>query len=186
MSDKETEPAEATAVDVDASGDDETTIPEHPTRYGLPFSDGTGQLVLHCPIDRYLGTVGALRDDGFVSVVDLCGVDYLTNATRALPHGIKSERFEVVVNLISHAPPRRVRLRVQVPGADPIVPTLFDLFPGTENMEREAFDMFGIVFTDHPDPTRILMPIDWQGHPLRKDFAVGSVPVQFKDAPAAR
>jgi len=186
MSDEATGSADAAAVEVDASGDDETTTPEQPTRYGVPFSDSAGQLVLHCPVDLYVATVAALRDDGFVSVVDLCGVDYLTNATRVLPDGLKPERFEVVVNLISHAPPRRVRVRVQVPGADPIIPTLFDLFPGTENMEREAFDMFGIVFTDHPDPTRILMPIDWQGHPLRKDYAVGSVPVQFKDAPAAR
>ena len=71
-------------------------------------------------------------------------------------------------------------MRVQVPAADATLPSLFDLHPGTEAMEREAFDMFGIVFTDHPDLTRILMPEDWEGHPLRKDYAVGEIPVQFK------
>ena len=69
---------------------------------------------------------------------------------------------------------------MQVPDADPEVPSLFGLHPGTEAMEREAFDMFGIVFTGHPDLTRILMPEDWEGHPLRKDYVVGEIPVQFK------
>jgi NADH-quinone oxidoreductase subunit C len=62
------------------------------------------------------------------------------------------------------------------------VPSLFDVHPGTEAHERETFDMFGIVFTGHPDPTRILMPEDWDGHPLRKDYDQGSIPVQFKGA----
>ena len=90
------------------------------------------------------------------------------------------ERFELVVTLISHAAPGRVRLRVQVPADDPTVATLFDLYPGTEALEREVADMFGIVFEGHPDPSRILMPPDWEGHPLRKDFSVGQIPVQFK------
>jgi NADH-quinone oxidoreductase subunit C len=70
-------------------------------------------------------------------------------------------------------------VRVQVPADDPTVPTLFDLHPGSEAMEREVYDMFGIVFTDHPDLTRILMPEDWEGHPLRKDYDQGRIPVQF-------
>jgi len=73
-----------------------------------------------------------------------------------------------------------------VPEDEPVVPSLFDLYPGSEAMEREAFDMFGIVFANHPDMTRILMPEDWEGHPLRKDYAVGRVPVQFKEAPGPR
>ena len=145
-----------------------------------------GQLVLHPGVDNYLATVQALKDDGYLSVIDLCGVDYLTNDSRSLPASVAPERFEVVVNLIAHTPPRRARIRVQVSVDDPQVPTLFDLFPGVEAMEREAFDMFGIVFDNHPDPTRILMPADWDGHPLRKDFGVGSVPVQFKGAAAPR
>ncbi len=89
-----------------------------------------------------------------------------------------------MVTLISHHERERLRLRVQVPESDPVVPTLFELHPGTEAMEREVFDLFGISFTGHPDLTRILLPEDWHGHPLRKDHAVGSIPVQFKDAPS--
>jgi NADH-quinone oxidoreductase subunit C len=75
---------------------------------------------------------------------------------------------------------------VQIPESDLTCPSIFSIYPGTENMEREAYDMFGIVFTDHPDMTRILMPEDWEGHPLRKDYGVGRVPVQFKEAPGPR
>ncbi len=67
-------------------------------------------------------------------------------------------------------------MRCQVPAGDPVVPSLFDLWPGSEAHERETFDMFGIRFSDHPDLTRILMPEDWEGHPLRKDYAAGACP----------
>ena len=137
--------------------------------------------VLHVPREELIETVSGLRDEGYVSVLDVTAVDYLEHPGRAdLPPEANPERFELVVTLISHAAPGRVRLRVQVPADDPTVPTLFDLFPGTEALEREVADMFGIAFEGHPDPTRILMPPDWEGHPLRKDFAVGRIPVQFK------
>ena len=97
-----------------------------------------------------------------------------------------AERFEVVVNLLNHRDRQRVRLRVQVPADDPTCPSLFAVHPGTEAPEREAFDLFGITFDGHPDLTRILLPDEWVGHPLRKDHAVGRIPVQFKAAPAAR
>ena len=79
-----------------------------------------------------------------------------------------------------------MRIRVQVPGDEPHMPSLFELYPGAEAMEREAFDMMGIVFDDHPDLTRILMPEDWEGHPLRKDYEDVRVPVQFKAPRATR
>jgi NADH-quinone oxidoreductase subunit C len=79
-----------------------------------------------------------------------------------------------------------VRVRVQVPESDPRVASLVDVYAGTDAMEREAFDMMGIVFEGHPDLTRILMPEEWEGHPLRKDYGVGRVPVQFKEAPGPR
>ena len=116
--------------------------------------------------------------------LDVAGVDYLAYPQRELPGGVVPERFEIVVTLISHHLRERLRLRVQVPESDPTVPTLFEVHPGTEGMEREVFDLFGISFEGHPDLTRILMPEDWQGHPLRKDYAIGDIPVQFKDAPS--
>jgi NADH-quinone oxidoreductase subunit C len=117
---------------------------------------------------------------------DLCAVDYLLLGDRHVAEGVVPERFEVVVNLLSLSQRRRVRVRVQVPESDPSIPTLFDVYPGVEAMEREAFDLFGIVFDGHPDLTRILMPEDWEGHPLRKDYGVGRVPVQIKEAPGPR
>ena len=102
------------------------------------------------------------------------------------PGTAEPERFGVVVNLLSIERRQRVRLRVQVPEADLSLPSLFDMYPGTEAMEREAYDMFGIQFSDHPDLTRILMPEDWDGFPLRKDYDQGRIPVQFSGDFAAR
>ncbi len=138
------------------------------------------------PRRRYHELVAAYRQAGFEMCVDVCGVDFLTHPGRDLPEGVVPERFEVVVNLLSLSAKRRVRVRVQVPEQDPVVDSLFDLYPGTEAMEREVYDLMGIAFAGHPDLTRILMPDDWEGHPLRKDYGVGRVPVQFKDAPGPR
>ena len=134
----------------------------------------------------YLKTLAKLREEGFEMCADLTAVDYLTHPGRNIAAEvlgeIKLERFEVVVNLLSLSQRRRVRLRVQIAESDTTIDSAFDLYPGTEAMEREVFDMFGIEFTGHPDLTRILMPEDWQGHPLRKDYAAGNIPVQFKGA----
>ena len=139
-------------------------------------------------VDRgdYHRTAEALKASGFEMLADLTAVDYLRHPARAVADGVEAERFELVVMLLSMAQRRRVRLRVQVPESDPVVASLWDLYRGAEAPEREAFDMFGIVFEGHPDLTRILMPEDWEGHPLRKDFGVGRVPVQFKAAPGPR
>ena len=159
-------------------------LPTSPADLDIPVSgDPGGGPVLHPAPTELRGAVAALRDAGYRQCLDLCAVDYLGAPARSdLPAEVVPERFEVVVTLISHERRERVRLRVQVPEADPRLPTLFDLFPGTENLEREVFDMFGIGFDDHPDMTRILMPEDWEGHPLRKDYATGVVPVRFKAA----
>jgi NADH-quinone oxidoreductase subunit C len=168
--------------DIDAA---ETEAPDAaPELHGCVLVESCGQLVVHPRGDQYLDLVKALDDDGYTMCVDLTGVDYLEHMGRPLPEGIVAERFEVVVNLLDLHARRRVRLRVQVPESTPTLPSLFDLYPGSEAMERETFDMFGISFDGHPDLTRILMPEDWVGHPLRKDYDVGAIPVQFKGANA--
>jgi NADH-quinone oxidoreductase subunit C len=136
--------------------------------------------------DQYFELVRAFKDDHFELCADLCAVDYLEHLDRSLPDGVEPTRFEIVVNLLSLSKKQRVRIRVQAGDDEPCVSSLFSLYPGTEAMEREAFDLFGVLFEGHPDLTRILMPEDWEGHPLRKDYAVGRVPVQFKETPGPR
>ncbi len=135
---------------------------------------------MHTTRAEYLATVRGLLADSFSMCADLTAVDYLTySGDRSLPADVVGERFEVVVNLLSIEKRERVRVRVQVPADDATIATLFDMYPGSEAMEREVYDMFGIVFTNHPDLTRILMPEDWEGFPLRKDYDQGRIPVQF-------
>ena len=152
------------------------------TQHDCPVQDSLGQRVLHATREQYVSVIKALADEGYEMCVDLTGVDYLAMPHRTIGFGVQPERFEVVVNLMSLSLRKRIRVRVQVPATDTTVPTLFDIHPGTEAHERETFDMFGIVFTGHPDMTRILMPEDWDGHPLRKDYSQGAIPVQFKGA----
>ena len=168
-------------------GEEEAEAAEPPpTLHGWPVTDSQGQQVVHCDRDGYVALMVELKQDGFEMCADLCAVDFLVHSGRQVPEGIGPERFEVVVDLLSLSLHRRLRVRVQVPEADPALATLFDLWPGTEAMEREVFDLMGIRFDRHPDLTRILMPEDWEGHPLRKDYAVGRIPVQFKESPSAR
>ena len=186
--------ADETPQDGAPDAREETHEPE--LRYGVPVASSHGQTVLHPTRDQLAKTIKDLHDDGYLMCVDVTAVDYLTFGRRTaaegdiiaterrLPAALAPERFEVVYNLLSHHDRSRVRLRVQVPEDDPTVVSLFDLHPGTEAMEREVFDMFGISFSGHPDLTRILMPEDWIGHPLRKDYSSGRIPVQFKDAPS--
>lgn len=104
-----------------------------------------------------------LKDDGYAMLLDVGGVDYLG---RRPPQ----ERFEVVYHFLDVRGLRRIRVRVPLPEAEPVVPTLSDLWPSANWAEREVFDLFGIRFEGHPDLRRILMPDDWEGHPLRKDY----------------
>lgn len=178
----------AHARDADTEGTADAAPAPQATLHGVPVSDSRGQTVLHPSRDQLVDLVRDLRDDhGFRVCVDVTAVDHIAyDVPRELPPGVTPERFEVVVNLLSHATRERVRLRVQVPGDDPTCPSLFDVHPGTEAPEREVFDMFGIAFGGHPDLTRILMPEDWEGHPLRRDHPVGAIPVQFKGVRNAR
>jgi NADH-quinone oxidoreductase subunit C len=149
--------------------------------HGCITGDSRGQATVFPAADQYLGLVKQLVADGYTMCVDVTATDYLTHAGRSLPEGVTPKRFELVVNLLAMEQRSRVRVRLQLDDGE-AAPSLFDLHPGSEAMEREVFDMFGIRFTGHPDLTRILMPEDWDGHPLRKDYEVGVIPVQFKDA----
>ncbi|MEY4401274.1 MAG: hypothetical protein RL072_1139 [Actinomycetota bacterium] len=143
--------------------------------------ESRGQKVLFVEASEYPAAVESLYRDGYTMCVDLTAVDYLVHPGRSLPDGVAGERFEVIVNLLSVSRRERVRLRVQV-AENATLPSIFDIHPSSEAMEREVFDMFGIRFDGHPDLTRILMPEDWDGHPLRKDYSQGRIPVQFKGA----
>ena len=137
--------------------------------------------------DTYKRMVAAFRDAGFEMCSDLCAVDYLTHPGRSLPEGVTAGalRGRRQPALALHAPARAhpgAGARVRPDSLDSLV----DVYPGVDAMEREAYDLVGIIFDGHPDMTRILMPEDWEGHPLRKDYGVGRVPVQFKEAPGPR
>lgn len=177
--------SDAPNATTDEVATEDTPAPEAELLGGFPVTRHRGQAAVHVTREGLVPLVRELRDDGWVQCLDVTAVDYLAHPQSDLPPGVQPERFEVVVLLISHQRRERMRLRVQVPEADPVVPTLFEVHPGTEAMEREVFDLFGIAFEGHPDLTRILMPEDWEGHPLRKDYGIGRIPVQFKGAPDA-
>lgn len=124
-----------------------------------------------------------LRDErSFDMCTDVTAVDYLDHWDRAMGTWSGAPtRYEVVVNLLDFDAPRRLRLRVPVDEDDPRCPTLSYVWASADAHEREVYDMFGIVFDGHPNLTRILMPDEWEGHPLRKDFDIGAIPVTFKE-----
>lgn len=138
----------------------------------VEFDTPFGQQVARVPREQLVGFVGAARAAGYAMFIDLCAVDYLH----------RDPRFEVVVNLLSLDPPARLRILTGLPGDDPVAPSITGVFAGANFYERETYDLFGVTFEGHPDLTRILLPDDWVGHPLRKDVPVGAVPVQFKEA----
>jgi NADH-quinone oxidoreductase subunit C len=153
---------------------------------GAVAVDSLGQAVVHIPRDVWREAVRFLKEDQqFTQCSDITAVDQLLRPDRPVPTGVDRERFEVVANFLSHTRNRRIRFITQVPdGAE--VDSLFELFPGTELPEREIYDLLGVRFAGHPDLVRLLMPDDWEGHPLRKDDSPARVPVQFKEAQRPR
>ena len=139
----------------------------------VTWEDSHGQDVARVPLDHWYVFAEAAKEGGFEICSDVTAVDWMRQ---------RPERFEVVAILVSMQHRARVRMITTVGREDPVVASLTPLWPGANFAEREVYDMFGITFDGHPDLTRILMPDDWEGHPLRKDFGVGSVPVQFKQA----
>lgn len=134
-----------------------------------------GELTLGTTTDSLLGLLRFLRDDAqtqFVSLIDICGVDY---------PGRKA-RFEVVYHLLSPRQNMRIRIKLSTDSQTP-VPSAVSVFPGADWFEREAYDMYGILFTGHPDLRRLLTDYGFEGHPLRKDFPLtGFTEVRYDDA----
>lgn len=130
--------------------------------------------LLETNLDDYKKLIESLKSDGFEMMVDLTVVDWFRK---------KEPRFEIIVQLLSTIHNARKTIKVFVNDEDLTIPSITDIYPSANFYEREAYDMFGIIFADHPDLTRILMPDDWQGYPLRKNYSSGRIPVQFKNAP---
>ncbi len=133
-----------------------------------------GELTLTAKPENLIALLTFLRDDvqcGFVNLIDICGVDYPK----------REDRFDVVYHLLSPRQNLRIRVKVQT-NEDKPVPSACPVFPGADWFEREAWDMYGIMFTDHPDLRRILTDYGFEGHPLRKDFpTTGFVEVRYDD-----
>ncbi|MEL7273873.1 MAG: NADH-quinone oxidoreductase subunit C [Pseudomonadota bacterium] len=132
------------------------------------------ELTLTTDVEQIVSVLRFLRDDvqtRFVCFVDLAGVDY--------PE--RSQRFEVVYHLLSPSQNLRVRIKLSTDAHTP-VPSVMDVFPAADWFEREAYDLYGILFTGHPDLRRLLTDYGFEGHPLRKDFPLtGFTEVRYDD-----
>ncbi len=139
-----------------------------------------GEITVECNVDNLLEVCTKLRDHAelkFEQLIDLCGVDY-SDYKEGLWQGA---RFAVVLHLLSVSLNQRVRLKVFAQDDDfPVLPTLIDVWPVANWFEREAFDLFGIMFENHPDLRRILTDYGFVGHPFRKDFPmIGNVEMRY-------
>lgn len=133
-----------------------------------------GELTLFVKREKLFDVALILRDKLlFEMCMGVSGVHYPDDTDREL---------HAVYPLLSMTHNRRIRIEVCVPDSDPHIPSLVEVWAGNNWNERETFDMFGIIFDGHPGLTRILMPDDWRGHPQRKDYPLGGIPVEYKGA----
>ena len=147
------------------------------------------ELTLEVPAESWVDTCKALRDQAglaFQIAIDLCGVDYSAWGAPTLPHESNPhpQRFAVLLHLLSVTHNRRLRVRTYLTDDEfPVLPTLVDVWPALNWFEREAFDLFGIIFEGHPDLRRILTDYGFIGHPFRKDFPLeGNVEMRYDEA----
>jgi NADH-quinone oxidoreductase subunit C len=135
-----------------------------------------GEITFYVQREHLVEMCRSLRDDPALRF-ELCssvsGVDYGADVDR---------RLHVVYHLLSMTFRRRIRLEVALDVEDPHVPSIVEVYPTADWHERETWDMFGVIFDGHPALTRILMPDDWDGHPQRKDYPLGGIPVEYKGA----
>ena len=135
-----------------------------------------GELTLHIKREKLFETAMKLRDTQsllFEMCLGVSGVHYPEDKDREL---------HAVYPLLSMTHNRRIRLEVSTPDSDPHIPSLVEVWAGNNWHERETWDMFGIIFDGHQGLTRILMPDDWPGHPQRKDYPLGGIPIEYKGA----
>jgi NADH-quinone oxidoreductase subunit C len=135
-----------------------------------------GELTLHVQREHLPAVAATLRDEPalyFEMCLGVSGVHYPADA---------GQELHAVYNLLSITHNRRIRLEVTAPDADPHIPSLVDVYPTCDWHERETWDFFGLVFDGHPALTRIEMPDDWRGHPQRKDYPLGGIPVEYRGA----
>lgn len=150
------------------------------------LTQSLGQLTLEIPANKWLETARVLRDNGdlrFETCVDLCAIDY--SAWKAPTYGPdyahKPKRFAVIIHLLSVTHNWRLRVRAYAEDDDfPTIASLVDIWPAVNWYEREAFDLFGVIFEGHPDLRRILTDYGFIGHPFRKDFPIsGHVEMRY-------
>jgi NADH-quinone oxidoreductase subunit C len=135
-----------------------------------------GDLTFYVPREHLRAVASKLRDEptlAFEMCLGVSGVHYPDAA---------GEELRAVYHLLSITHNRRLRVEVPAPDADPHVPSLVDIYPTCDFHERETWDFFGLIFDDHPALTRIEMPDDWRGHPQRKDYPLGGIPVEYRGA----
>jgi NADH-quinone oxidoreductase subunit C len=137
---------------------------------------GNGDLTLYVRREHLLAVASRLRDDpalAFEMCLGVSGVHYPADA---------AEELHAVYHLLSITHNRRLRVEVIAPDADPHIPSLVGVYPTCDFHERETWDFFGLIFDGHPALTRIEMPDDWRGHPQRKDYPLGGIPVEYRGA----
>ena len=135
-----------------------------------------GEITFHINRDRLVEVMQHLRDDPQLRFEFCCGVNGVHFPNQA------GAELHAVYHLLSMTHNRRIRVEVTCPDTDPHIPSVVSVYPTNDWHERETFDFFGIVFDGHPALTRIEMPDDWPGHPQRKDYPLGGVPVDYKGA----
>ncbi|MBE3117742.1 MAG: NADH-quinone oxidoreductase subunit C [Candidatus Atribacteria bacterium] len=144
--------------------------------FGVTASEYRGDVSLVIPAEKIVAACQQVHGLGFELLSALTAVDYWPQASS--PQG-ENLRFHVIYQFTSIAMNLVLTLRVPVPGINPSLPTVSHLYRNANWRERELWDMFGIKFQGHPDLRRILMPADWEGHPLRKDYPLGYEEPQF-------
>ena len=161
---------------------------------GAAFPEGTleslteafGEITVLVDADRYVDVMRSLRDRAdlrFEMLIDLCGVDYSSYGGAAW----EGARYGVVSHLLSLSHNRRLRVRTFAPDDDfPVVPSIIDIWPAVNWFEREAFDLYGIMFPGHPDLRRLLTDYGFVGHPFRKDFPLSGYVEMRYDPEQAR